>query len=137
MAREQVRRGTELAKEQGLTNVTFKVMDALAQTHETDTFDLVWACESGEHMPNKVCRPCRPPPFGSVWESIFVRTHSGSLAAKSVGHVRLAVRGKFVHSVCSLPLVHPLGLSDDKSRQRGTSARQWERDAHGVLAHYT
>jgi tocopherol O-methyltransferase len=51
-----VRRGTELAAEQGLTNVEFKVMDALNQEHSDDTFDLVWACESGEHMPDKVRR---------------------------------------------------------------------------------
>ena len=28
-------------------------MDALAMTFEDNTFDLVWACESGEHMPDK------------------------------------------------------------------------------------
>ena len=30
-----------------------QVMDALAMDFPDDTFDLVWACESGEHMPNK------------------------------------------------------------------------------------
>ena len=50
----QVRRGTELAKEQGLDNVEFRVMNALEQTFEDNTFDMVWACESGEHMPDKV-----------------------------------------------------------------------------------
>lgn len=49
----QVRRATELAKEQGLTNVEFRVMNALEQTFDDNTFDLVWACESGEHMPDK------------------------------------------------------------------------------------
>eukprot|EP00238_Polyblepharides_amylifera_P001131 CAMPEP_0196573142 /NCGR_PEP_ID=MMETSP1081-20130531/3090_1 /TAXON_ID=36882 /ORGANISM="Pyramimonas amylifera, Strain CCMP720" /LENGTH=436 /DNA_ID=CAMNT_0041890755 /DNA_START=124 /DNA_END=1434 /DNA_ORIENTATION=+ len=49
----QVKRGTELAKDQGLSNVEFKVMDALNQEHADNTFDLVWACESGEHMPDK------------------------------------------------------------------------------------
>lgn len=49
----QVRRATELAKQQGLENVTFSVMDALNMTHEADKYDLVWACESGEHMPDK------------------------------------------------------------------------------------
>ncbi|KAG1676388.1 hypothetical protein FOA52_001183 [Chlamydomonas sp. UWO 241] len=50
---KQVERATELAKERGLDNVSFKVMDALAMDYPDDTFDLVWACESGEHMPDK------------------------------------------------------------------------------------
>lgn len=50
---KQVKRGTELAAERGLANVEFRVMDALAMEFEDDTFDLVWACESGEHMPDK------------------------------------------------------------------------------------
>ncbi|KAK3284469.1 hypothetical protein CYMTET_6474 [Cymbomonas tetramitiformis] len=49
----QVKRGTELAKEQNLPNVEFKVMNALEMEFEDNTFDLVWACESGEHMPDK------------------------------------------------------------------------------------
>jgi len=49
----QVKRATELAAERGLTNVSFKVMDALDMEFEEGTFDLVWACESGEHMPDK------------------------------------------------------------------------------------
>lgn len=28
-------------------------MNALKMEFEDDTFDLVWACESGEHMPDK------------------------------------------------------------------------------------
>ena len=28
-------------------------MNALAMDFEDDTFDFVWACESGEHMPDK------------------------------------------------------------------------------------
>lgn len=28
-------------------------MDALKMTHEDNKYDLVWACESGEHMPDK------------------------------------------------------------------------------------
>ncbi|CAL8466623.1 g6159 [Coccomyxa elongata] len=49
----QVARATELAEERGLTNVSFQVMNALNMEFEDDTFDLVWACESGEHMPDK------------------------------------------------------------------------------------
>lgn len=49
----QVKRGTELAKDRGITNVDFKVMNALAMEFPDDSFDLVWACESGEHMPDK------------------------------------------------------------------------------------
>ncbi len=50
---EQVARATALAAEAGLKNVTFTVMDALAMAFPPDSFDLVWACESGEHMPDK------------------------------------------------------------------------------------
>ena len=53
LSKEQVRRGTELAAEQGVGNARFQVMDALAMTWPDDSFDLVWACESGEHMPDK------------------------------------------------------------------------------------
>jgi MPBQ/MSBQ methyltransferase len=52
---KQVQRGTELAMEQGVAKqTTFVVMDALNMTTFPDnTFDIVWACESGEHMPDK------------------------------------------------------------------------------------
>ena len=46
-------RATALAKEQGVDNASFQVMNALAMDFEDDTFDFVWACESGEHMPDK------------------------------------------------------------------------------------
>ena len=49
----QVARATELAKERGLPNAQFQIMDALNLTFEDNTFDVVWACESGEHMPDK------------------------------------------------------------------------------------
>eukprot|EP00798_Chlamydomonas_sp_ICE-L_P025438 gene25438-11098_t len=50
---KQVERGTQLAKDRGLNNVSFQVMDALKMDFPDNTFDLVWACESGEHMPDK------------------------------------------------------------------------------------
>lgn len=31
----------------------FQVMDALKMDFPDNSFDLVWACESGEHMPDK------------------------------------------------------------------------------------
>jgi len=49
----QVERATQLAKERGITNAKFQVMDALAMTFPDNSFDVVWACESGEHMPDK------------------------------------------------------------------------------------
>lgn len=49
----QAERATALASKAGLTNVKFEVMDALAMDFPDNTFDLVWACESGEHMPDK------------------------------------------------------------------------------------
>ncbi len=48
-----MRRATELAQERGIKNASFSVMDALKMSHPDDQFDLVWACESGEHMPDK------------------------------------------------------------------------------------
>ena len=50
---QQVERGSGLAAERGLSNASFQVMDAQAMTFPDNTFDLVWACESGEHMPDK------------------------------------------------------------------------------------
>ena len=49
----QVKRGTELAKERGLSNAKFMVMNALEMDFPDNSFDIVWACESGEHMPDK------------------------------------------------------------------------------------
>ncbi|KAL6785298.1 VTE6 [Auxenochlorella protothecoides x Auxenochlorella symbiontica] len=49
----QVARGTALAAEKGLANCEFKVMDALKMDYPDNSFDVVWACESGEHMPDK------------------------------------------------------------------------------------
>jgi len=50
---KQVERATELANERGLDNVNFQVMDALKMEFPDNSFDLVWGCESGEHMPDK------------------------------------------------------------------------------------
>ena len=49
----QVKRGTELAMERGLSNAKFMVMNALEMDFPDNSFDIVWACESGEHMPDK------------------------------------------------------------------------------------
>ena len=53
LSKEQVRRGSQLAQERGLGNCSFQVMNALTMDFPDDSFDLVWACESGEHMPDK------------------------------------------------------------------------------------
>lgn len=50
---EQAKRATELAEERGVKNVEFRVCDALAMDYADNTFDVVWGCESGEHMPDK------------------------------------------------------------------------------------
>lgn len=50
---EQVKRATQLAADQGVKNAEFQVMDALDMQFPANSFDLVWACESGEHMPDK------------------------------------------------------------------------------------
>jgi len=51
---EQQQRATALAAERGVGNAKFELCDALDMKYEDNTFDLVWACESGEHMPDKV-----------------------------------------------------------------------------------
>jgi len=50
---EQQRRATALAAERGIPNAKFELVDALNMTFADNSFDLVWACESGEHMPDK------------------------------------------------------------------------------------
>jgi tocopherol O-methyltransferase len=51
----QARRGNELAAEQSLQDLCdFRVADALDMPFRSNTFDLVWSLESGEHMPDKV-----------------------------------------------------------------------------------
>lgn len=50
---EQQRRATELAKERNIPNAKFELCDALDMKYPDNSFDLVWACESGEHMPDK------------------------------------------------------------------------------------
>jgi MPBQ/MSBQ methyltransferase len=53
LSKEQVKRGMQLAKERDIPNVELRVMDALNMEFPDNTFDIVWACESGEHMPDK------------------------------------------------------------------------------------
>merc|ERR1711966_358044 len=51
---KQVERAKELAIEQDTPNCNFMVEDALEMPSFPDnSFDVVWACESGEHMPDK------------------------------------------------------------------------------------
>lgn len=53
LSKEQVNRANELAGVQQVPNAKFAVMDALQMSYPDNSFDLVWACESGEHMPDK------------------------------------------------------------------------------------
>jgi MPBQ/MSBQ methyltransferase len=53
LSTKQAARATALAAAQNIPNAKFEVMDALAMEFDDDTFDMVWACESGEHMPDK------------------------------------------------------------------------------------
>lgn len=53
LSQNQVDRATTLAKDRGINNTKFQVMDALAMDFPDNSFDVVWACESGEHMPDK------------------------------------------------------------------------------------
>ncbi|KAF4651177.1 hypothetical protein FOL47_000603 [Perkinsus chesapeaki] len=66
LSEAQVQRATELSKKAGLDNVTFRKMDALKMEFPEDSFDLVWSCECGEHVPDKeeyvkeMCRVLKP-----------------------------------------------------------------------------
>ena len=50
---EQVKRAAELAGTQGLGNVEFQCCDAMKMPFPDNSFDIVWSCESAEHMPDK------------------------------------------------------------------------------------
>lgn len=49
----QADRARQLAAEQSLPNVQFQVMDAMNMSFPANSFDVVWACESSEHIPDK------------------------------------------------------------------------------------
>ena len=53
ISEEQIARAGELASERGVKNAKFELCDALDMKYADDSFDFVWACESGEHMPDK------------------------------------------------------------------------------------
>ena len=53
LSEAQQERATSLAKERKIPNAAFQVMDALNMTFPDNSFDVVWGCESGEHMPDK------------------------------------------------------------------------------------
>uniref|UniRef100_A0A0G4HZN5 Methyltransferase type 11 domain-containing protein n=1 Tax=Chromera velia CCMP2878 TaxID=1169474 RepID=A0A0G4HZN5_9ALVE len=51
---KQIERANELAKSQGVAkHVKFECMDALNNSLPSNAFDLVWVCESTEHMKDK------------------------------------------------------------------------------------
>ena len=54
LSEKQRSRAEQLAAAQGIPNAEFRVMNALEMGFAADSFDLVWACESGEHMPDKL-----------------------------------------------------------------------------------
>ena len=45
---EQQRRATDLAAERGISNAKFELCDALDMKYPDNSFDFVWACESGD-----------------------------------------------------------------------------------------
>jgi len=49
----QIARATALATQQGVANAKFELKDALKMDYPDNSFDMVWAIESGEHMPDK------------------------------------------------------------------------------------
>lgn len=50
---EQIGRATQLAMEQNVMNVDFRCCDAMSMPFPDNSFDVVWSCESAEHMPDK------------------------------------------------------------------------------------
>lgn len=50
----QVSRATELALDQGVINCDFRCCDAMNMPFPDKSFDVVWSCESAEHMPDKL-----------------------------------------------------------------------------------
>eukprot|EP01023_Acetabularia_acetabulum_P013308 TRINITY_DN1637_c0_g1_i7.p1 TRINITY_DN1637_c0_g1~~TRINITY_DN1637_c0_g1_i7.p1 ORF type:complete len:226 (-),score=44.50 TRINITY_DN1637_c0_g1_i7:282-959(-) len=64
---KQADRGNEINLERGLSGrVKLQVADALDMPFQSNSFDLLWSLESGEHMPNKkkfvseLCRVASP-----------------------------------------------------------------------------
>ena len=49
----QIGRATQLAMEQNVMNVDFRCCDAMKMPFPDNSFDIVWSCESAEHMPDK------------------------------------------------------------------------------------
>lgn len=90
----QARRASELAATQGVTNTEFKVMDALKMDFPDNSFDFVWACESGEHMPDKkkyveeMTRVLKP--GGRIVIATWCQREEGSVPfTKKVSHCQL------------------------------------------------
>lgn len=49
----QIERASKLAMEQNIMNVDFRCCDAMKMPFPDNAFDVVWSCESAEHMPDK------------------------------------------------------------------------------------
>jgi MPBQ/MSBQ methyltransferase len=50
---QQISRASDLAISQSLNNVQFECCDAMKMPFPDNSFDVVWSCESAEHMPDK------------------------------------------------------------------------------------
>ncbi len=140
----QVARGEELTAEQGLSaRVEALCADALALPFARDTFDLVWACESAEHMPDKdafLAQMTRVVAPGGV-VALATWCHRPTPPALSAGEVRRLKRicnewalptfvdiGHYAAAGTRLGLEH-LGI-DDWSRQ---AAPTWEHQIRVAL----
>jgi MPBQ/MSBQ methyltransferase len=49
----QIERASKLAMERNIMNVDFRCCDAMNMPFPDNSFDVVWSCESAEHMPDK------------------------------------------------------------------------------------
>jgi cyclopropane fatty-acyl-phospholipid synthase-like methyltransferase len=80
----QAQRANELCGPSGLADrCHFQVGDALKQPFSDDTFDLAWALESGEHMPDKRWDTCLSFLLQShLSHSLVVSNRSLNLAAQ-------------------------------------------------------
>lgn len=107
----QAQRATEIASEQNLSNVcSFQVADALQMPFPSESFDLVWSLESGEHMPNKtqfvneLFRVCQP--SGKIiivtWCHRNLENDEVSLTKRELKLLRAINRAYYLPQWCSV-----------------------------------
>ncbi|KAF4652006.1 hypothetical protein FOZ61_005233 [Perkinsus olseni] len=123
----QVERATQITKEARLENVTFRrgspKMDALQMEFPEESFDLVWSCECGEHVPDKekyveeMCRVLKP--GGRLIIATWCETNERKSLTK---HQRWLLR--FLYEEWSHPMFISIEEYGDILRKRRLSMQQ-------------